>query len=188
MRRLLPGDGWCTRVLLVLASIGLLQAQPASAKQRVTTSGVAQAIIVTRLSLVKTQDLDFGQLIAGTAAGTVTLAPDGVRSSTGGVRLAGSDGHPASFSGLGRQNQSVTLSVNSNTGTLRRVGGTETMRFDTFVIGSTPQAQLTIVPLAFRISAANGQFAFPVGATLRVGARQAPGIYSGTFTLTINYQ
>ena len=43
-------------------------------------------------------------------------------------------------------------------------------------------------PLAFRIASSTGMFAFPLGATLRVGARQAPGIYTGTFSVVLEYQ
>ena len=39
----------------------------------------------------------------------------------------------------------------------------------------------------FTIASALGNYNFPVGATLEVGANQTPGDYSGTFTITLNY-
>ena len=172
---------------LVLGAVAL--AAPAAAHaERVNVAGRAEAVVVTRLSLIKTDDLNFGKIIAGTTAGTVTVTPAGTRAATGGARLAGTGAQPAAFAGYGFQNQTVTISVNSNTPVVRRVGGSETMQFDTFIIGSTPTAQLTTAPLAFRIASTTGMFAFPVGATLRVGARQASGIYTGSFSVTLNYQ
>ena len=61
------------------------------------------------------------------------------------------------------------------------------MRVRTFVIGSTPTAVLTTTPTRFRIAALNGVFNFPIGATLEVGANQAPGFYTGTWSITLNY-
>lgn len=102
--------------------------------------------------------------------------------------LVGNQGQPAGFAGFGTRNQTVLISLSALTGTLQRQGGTETMRFDTFIIGSTPQVQLSTAPLSFRISSTTGQFAFPVGATLRVAARQKPGTYTGTFAIVLQYQ
>lgn len=172
-------------IALVLGMVALPEAARA---ERVAVTGRAEAVIVTRLSLLKTDDLNFGKIVAGTTAGTVTVSPAGTRTATGGTRLAGTGAQPAAFAGYGFANQTVSISVNSNTPVVRRVGGTETMQFDTFIIGSTPTAQLTTAPLAFRIASTTGMFAFPVGATLRVGARQAPGIYTGSFTVTLTYQ
>ena len=61
------------------------------------------------------------------------------------------------------------------------------MRVRTFVVGSTPTAILTTTPTRFRIAAANGIFTFPLGATLEVGANQAPGKYTGNWSITLNY-
>ena len=47
--------------------------------------------------------------------------------------------------------------------------------------------RLSTSPTRFRITSPLGNYNFPVGATLEVGANQAPGDYSGTFTITLNY-
>ena len=62
------------------------------------------------------------------------------------------------------------------------------MTISQFDIGSSPTTILTTTPLRFRINTTNGQFNFPVGARLAVGANQADGVYSGTFAITLNYQ
>jgi len=173
----------------VLASAGLVLL-PGAALANPPANATAQArvIVVKRLSFIKTADLDFGRIVPGNSAGTVTITPEGGMVVAGGARFSGDDGHPASFSGYGTTNQIVSIAVTRNSVLLTRVGGNETMRLETFVIGSTPQTQITTSPLAFRIASSTGMFAFPLGATLRVGARQKPGIYTGTFSLTLQYQ
>jgi Domain of unknown function (DUF4402) len=95
---------------------------------------------------------------------------------------------PSSFAGRGANNQSVQISLAANSIQLTRVGGTQKMTVDTFIIGSTPTAQLTTNPRVFTIASPTGIFTFPVGATLRVGANQAAGNYLGTFAITLVYQ
>ncbi len=48
----------------------------------------ATATIVTPIAITKTSDLEFGNVaVSATTGGTVIIAPDGSRSSTGGVTL-----------------------------------------------------------------------------------------------------
>ena len=175
---------------LFSAALVIVGSAPALARGTpVPVTVVAKANVVAQLSFFKVDDLDFGKIIAGTTAGTVVVSPTGARTATGGAKLAsGGSVKPASFAGKGTLGQTITIVVNSNTSTLTRVGGTQTMTMDTFVIGSTPTAILTTTPLAFRIGGTAGIFKFPVGATLRVNANQAPGTYVGNFTLTMVYQ
>ena len=158
------------------------------APERVTVSGLSRAVISTRLSLLKVDDIDFGEIAPGTTAGTVVLSPDNTRTRNGGVLVVTGHSKPGLFAGYGSRNQLVTISMNANSILLRRSGGPQTMRVDTFMIGSTPNTPLTTAPRTFRIAAPTGLFEFTLGATLRVGANQAPGIYTGNFAITINYQ
>lgn len=167
-----------------LALSGLLTS-PASA-QSATQSGEAQVGVVTPLSFIQTEELNFGQIFASNTAGTVTVAPDGTRTRTGGVTLFGNSHQPAEFAGMGSFNQRVQVSLGSNT--IFLTGPGVRMRARTFVIGSTPTATLTTTPRVFRIASTTGAFRFPVGATLEVGANQAPGTYTGIWTITLNYQ
>ncbi len=146
----------------------------------------AEITIVRPLSFVIDDNLDFGRLIPGTVAGTVTITPAGARTATGGIVLVGSGGHKAaSFAGQGTFNQRVDISLGANS--IFITGPGAAMRVRTFVIGSTPTAVITTAPTRFRISAANGIFAFPIGATLEVGANQAAGTYTGNWSITLNY-
>jgi Domain of unknown function (DUF4402) len=151
-----------------------------------TQQGNAEITVVRPLSFVIDDGLDFGNVVRGTTAGTVVLAPNGTRTKTGGVTLINGGGHkPASFAGMGTNNQRVDISLGANSILLTGPGAP--MRVHTFVVGSTPTAILTTTPLRFRINSPTGVFAFPVGATLDVGANQAAGKYTGTWVINLNY-
>ena len=168
------------------AALALLVASAASpALAQSSAPAQADAIVLRPLSFFKVNDLDFGSIIASGSAGTVRLAPDGTRSSTGGATLAGNDGEPARFAGLGTPNRQVNISLGANS--IWITGPGPRMRVRNFEIGSTPTAILSTTPTRFTIASALGNYNFPVGATLEVGANQAPGDYSGTFTITLNY-
>ena len=147
--------------------------------------GQAEAIVLRPLSFFKVGDLDFGDIIASGTAGTVRVAPDGARTRTGGATLAGSGGEPARFAGLGSFNRQVNISLGANS--IWITGPGTRMRVRDFEIGSTPTAILSTSPTRFRITSALGNYNFPIGATLEVGANQAPGDYSGSFTVTLDY-
>lgn len=170
-------------VMLALASCFV-----ATHAQAQATIGRAKSVVVSRLSFLNVESLEFGSFIVGTTAGTVTVSPAGVRTSTGGIILVGGLVQPARFAGRGRTNQTVVISLNANTTTLRRAGGTETILLDQITIGSTPTAVLTTNPRAFRITDPAGIFNFPIGGRLSVAANQTPGDYEGTFSITLNYQ
>lgn len=171
---------WLTSAL---AALGASFAVPAFAD---TKPASAEITVVRPLSFVIDDGLDFGNVIRGTTAGTVVVAPSGARTATGGVTLANGGGHkPASFAGQGGNNQRVDISIGAPSVLLTGPGAP--MRVHTFVIGSTPTAILTTTPLRFRINSPTGIFFFPVGATLDVGANQAPGKYTGTWVINLNY-
>jgi len=170
-------------VLAILA--GLMFASSAHA-QAATEQSQSQVGIVTPLSFIQTEELHFGQIIASNAAGTVTVAPNGTRTSNNGIALLGNSHQPAEFAGLGTFNQRVQISLGSNA--IWIYGPGPRMRVRTFVIGSTPTAVLTTTPRVFRIASPTGAFRFPVGATLEVGANQTPGTYTGIWNITLNYQ
>lgn len=175
---------FCVAILaispLALTSPALAKAPP------VTKRGNAQVVVVTPLSLIVVSQLNFGKLISGTTAGTVTLSPTNVRTTTGGVTPLNNATTVAAYAGFGQLNQLVDISLGANS--ILLTGPGTSMTVNNFVIGSTPTAPLTTTPTRFRIGATSGAFAFPVGATLNVNANQKPGVYTGQYTLTLNYQ
>jgi hypothetical protein len=164
----------------------LWSAVPAAHAQQADVDAEAKAIILRPLSFFKVDDLDFGDIVPDpTTAGTVRLFPNGTRTATGGIVLVGSTHAPARFAGLGTTNQQVNVSLGSNS--IWIYGPGPRMRVRTFEIGSTPTAILSTAPRRFRITSPLGNFNFPVGAILEVGANQPEGEYSGTFTVILNY-
>ena len=169
---------------------GIAAAQPAAAQawnqgtDSETTQG--RAVIVTRNSFFKVDDLSFGDIIAGTTASVIRITPAGVRSRTSGnATLVNNNHRPARFAGQGRQNQIVLISITQ--ASIQITGPGAPMTVSQFEIGSTPTAILTVAPISFTITSATGVFNFPVGARLAVGANQAGGVYTGQFEINLDY-
>jgi Domain of unknown function (DUF4402) len=176
----------CVGAALVTAIIGAPALAQSTQGPTGTRQAEAKSIVLRQLSFFRVQDLDFGDIIPGPTAGVVRILPNGTRTVTGGVAVVGSTHQPARFAGLGSFNQQVLISVSSNT--IQLTGPGTPMTLSQFEIGSTPTAIISTTPRRFRITSTNGQFNFPVGAQLAVGANQAAGDYSGSFSITLNYQ
>ncbi len=174
----------------VLAAIPLsLISAPAQA-QTVSSNAIAQAVIVEPASLVKVQDLDFGAIAAQPTAGTVTVDPNtGACTATGGVLTVGNCAY-AEFGGQGvrRMRMRITLPT---TITLTGPGGA-TMTANTFTLGLAPDIVQVPSPgnspPRYEIASNSGIFTFRVGARLNVATNQAPGVYNGSFVVTVQYQ
>ncbi len=174
---------WKKRLVLACALTTSISAfsVPVQAKQ-----GVAETVVVTRLSFVKIDDLDMGYIIPSTSAGDVILNPDGTRTATNGITLVGAQHQTAKFAGFGRAGQKVSISFGANQ--IFLTGPGPRMRLRNFTLGSTPTALFARNQKSFTILSSTGAFLFPVGAELRVGANQPVGVYTGNWTITANYQ
>lgn len=158
---------------LAACSIAAFVASPALAA---TAGGPTEAAIVSPLSLINTEDLDFASIIPGVAAGTVTInANTGARTVTGGAIAAGGTPNRAEFVGVGRPGILSFVSITPNTTLTNGTGGNMTATLT--VEGGT----------GLRLFPGSGVQTFRVGGTLNVGANQALGNYAGTFTLTVTY-
>lgn len=138
------------------------------------TSVSANAAAIT---ITNTQALEFGTFAAG-SGGTVVVTPNGNRSATGTVVLISTAaGSAAQFtvSGDAGLNYLVTLPAN---GVVTLNSGGNSMAVQDFT--SLPAVTGTLV---------GGTETLRVGAKLMVGASQAPASnYTGTFTVTVEYQ
>ena len=137
----------------------------------------ARHALAQQLTLSNTRGLDFGRFVAG-AGGTVILAPNGARSRTGAVVLLNSPTvGQASFNAIrSNGNKSAVIITIPANGSIRLNSGTNSMAVNNFV--STPASTGSVqTPMTMS-----------VGATLVVAPNQAPGTYSGTFNVTVNYQ
>lgn len=136
----------------------------------------AQQVMITN-----TRGLDFGRFVAG-SGGTVAISPAGVRSRTGAVVLLNSpSASQASFtvakSSNGGGNKAVIISLPGN-GQTRLNSGSNSMAVNSFA--SSPSGMIASVPVSGTPLA--------VGAILTVAPNQAPGTYSGSFSVIVNFQ
>lgn len=174
----------------VLAAAPLtLLAAPVQA-QSVSANAVAQAVVVEPLALIKIRDLNFGRIAAQPTAGTVTVNPNtGACTATGGVVSVGNCGY-AEFGGQGvrRMRMRITLPT---TITLTGPGGA-TMTASNFTLGLAPDVIQVPgpgnSPPRYEIASSTGIYTFRVGARLNVATNQAPGVYNGSFVVTVQYQ
>jgi hypothetical protein len=138
-------------------------------------------------SIVNTDTLAFGAFVAGTGGTLKIGASSGARSTTGGVTLMNSTFRAARF----------TVSCVAG-------GGADTCT-STSIYSMDPVAGITLTSGANSMSIANfsvysvntanssgqlsgGTDSLKVGATLTVGNNQAPGSYSGSFSVIVAYQ
>ena len=140
----------------------------------VTTS--ASANVITPMTIAEVTALDFGDVGVGALGGDVTLAPGGGRSVTAGDAeiIAGGSNTAGTFTITGQPNKAYTLTYPAAAVDIS--GGVGTMDVGAFTDNSSGT-----IPLA-------GTENFNVGATLTIGGGQAAGLYSNTYTLTVNYQ
>jgi hypothetical protein len=169
--RSLPGK---TFLSCFVAALSLATSQAEAAKN---ASAGGNATMLRRLSIVKTLDLDFGNMAAGTTSGTVVINPTtSARTTTGGVVQMGGTPQAAQFYTYGGPLQSVVV----NRGplpVLTRVGGGASMNV----------ANLTLNGPTTRLLTAAGLLDLRVGGQLNVSANQMQGSYVGSFQIIVTY-
>jgi len=161
-------------------ALALLPGTAFAAPPSSTTNGAAQAAVIQPLRISAVTPLAFGQLTRPTAAGTVVMDPTGTITTTGGVigstaiTQSGTRG-PGTFAVTGDPSRLFTLSL-PTVAALR--SGVRLM-----VVGNFRSNWSSGTALS-----ASGSFAIAIGATLRVGANQTIGTYTGTYAVTVTYQ
>jgi hypothetical protein len=168
---------------VLLFTLAALISVPAAFAQ--TDTAETEVVVVSPLSLVPVDDLNFGNLIPGLSGGTAVVSPSGVRTVTGSVVAAGGTISNAEFQGYGSRNRFVYITSSSGTYILNRVGGGATMTMRSLTLQAdnlTP----TFLPGLFRI-ASTDVITLRIGATLDVGPSQQSGVYEATFPITMNY-
>jgi hypothetical protein len=162
---------------LILAVLVMIVSASGAYAQATATSP-ASATIVSPISILKTIDMDFGNVaVQAAAGGTVVLTPASSRTSTGGVTLPATAGTvaAASFTVTGATGYTYAITLPA-TATISNGGNNMTV--DGFT--STPSATGILT---------TGTQTLLVGATLNVGAGQAAGVYTTAtpFSVTVNY-
>lgn len=161
--------------IIVLASLLAIVFVSNTVKAQTATAN-ASANIVQPLEIMKVADLAFGNIAAGPVSGTVTIDTDGSRSGDGGITLiaAGNVSNAANFSIVGYPEATFTIELPSSI--LIESNGNE-MMVDNFVSSLGDMSTLDV----------DGNSDLTVGATLNVEANQEPGLYTGTFDVTVAY-
>jgi hypothetical protein len=145
-----------------------------------TTSSTVRTTIVQPVSMTKTSDLAFGRVISRTTANRITInQTTGVRTASLGATtlLAGAPISRAAFQVVGQPAMITTVALPAST-VLARTGGGASMTVNTYRRRPTGNP---VIP-------ASGAYTLNVGARLNVSANQQPGVYTGSFTVTVNYQ
>ena len=168
------------KVTIILASVMLMSIASLNAfadgGSNATASANASAKIITPIALAKTADLNFGNIAASSAVGTVIITPQGGRSATGGVTPS-AIGTPtrAAYNATGENN--ATYNITLPTTVVITDENSQTMTVNNFKSTPTPTGTFS----------GSGAQTIEVGATLNVGANQASGSYQGNYNVTIAY-
>jgi hypothetical protein len=165
--------------VFAIAALAIVSANSSFAQA--TATAAASATIITPITIVKTVDMNFGNVaVSASTAGTVVMSPAGVRSTggAGGVTLPATPGTvaAASFTVSGQANYTYAITLPS-TCTISSSGNT--MIVNTFT--STPSSTGTL--------SSGGTQTLTVGATLNVASAQAAGLYTNAtgVPVTVNY-
>lgn len=165
-------NGCCGAMALGLIFATVL---PAQADKSDSASSNASAIVITPITVATTAHLVFGAVQPKSIAGSVTLSPSGTRTGSNVVLSSMALGNAARFNITGHANANFTIALPSSI-TLTGPGTAMTLSSFTSNLGTSGT-----------IGAA-GTAILRVGGTLAIAANQAPGSYSGSFNVTVNYQ
>lgn len=158
----------------ILGSIAILSLS-AQAAFAASDTGNASATVVGPLAIAESQALSFGNFAAGTG-GTVVIATDGSRTATGDVNLSSADaGQQGTFDVTGTSGYTYAITLPAGAATLDDGSG-NTMSVDTWVSNPSGTGTLT-----------GGSETVNVGATITVGSGQTAGTYTGTYTVSVEY-
>lgn len=160
-----------TIILAALTGTAALAATPAAAASADASAG---ARIVAPLQISKTSDLWFGTIAPSlNSSGVVQVNADGSHDCGPQLTCLTADQHPAQFGVTGEMDASYTISLPS-TIQLTNPNGDQMDVYD--FTGAKASGVL-----------AGGSDSFSVGGKLAVVAMQAAGLYSGNFTVSVEY-
>lgn len=177
MRKLLS---LCAALMAGTGALWSANASAASGKT-VQVTGSSKAVVVAPAAMSNTGELKFGKFVQPTGSGTLTLSPAGVMTGTGAVNgnqliaQSGGGASPGTFQIIANTNQAFTVYGPISTTLTKSGSGTMTV---TNLTGTLTQTATV---------GSNVYYTLSVGGTLNVGANQAVGTYTGSYTLTTFY-
>ncbi|MCB2088264.1 MAG: DUF4402 domain-containing protein [Sphingomonadaceae bacterium] len=172
---------------------------PAPAQAQSVATPV-QIVVLKPLSILKTEDMDFGDILetgAGAVVMTPSITPTCVEDNTNLIHSGNCQ--PAEFVGVGSPNQIMRIKKPAGGQILLTGPGTD-MLIANIVIDGSPSLQLVVNGngngnaggngngfVRYRIVSTDGYWEFRVGGTLNVPSGQTPGVYTGTFQIDVSY-
>lgn len=155
-----------TATAIALFATSAAQAAPA------TDSGTGRATVLQQITATNTSDLDFGTVVPGTSASTVTVNSAGVRTCGASLTCTGTATPPAwQITATPLRtiywNGTSTVTVTNGTG-------------DTMTVNLLNLNSIHNMPVS-------GSENIAIGAILQIGANQPDGDYSGVFTVDFSY-
>ena len=178
------------RCACALLAAALFAPCPAAAQDGYALVGAA---IVDSTTIAPAADMEFGLIMPSASGGNVVMTASATATctTTGGLIHSGAC-KAAEFTGSTiPMSQLRVMRPSGDRIDLTGPGGV-TMRLQDFTFAS-PAPTVDLNPNTnganrrFRIEAPDGSFVFHVGGTWRVGAAQAPGVYTGTFEIRVDY-
>lgn len=169
-----------------MTAVALFLMGSGTSVQAITAQGDVQANIITSLSFSKIDTLDFGSVMSDASGSVVRVAPvTGARtlvSGTGTLVTGGSENDGTfTLGGVPGMNMFIDIPTSATVSY-----GVNSMTVNNFIWsydGSTPSS--ADGPAALNMG---GSATLSVGADLTVGANQPAGLYTGTYSVTVNYQ
>ncbi len=171
---------------LAIAILGLTATSFAqNTSSSATTTASASAYILKHIEITKDVDLSFGGIIAdGAAISDVKVFADGTATTYGTAKVSAITGtagtvKPATFTVKGETGSTFAVTLPADgVVTIKETVTNQTMDVKGFTTNLTDAAAATLTA---------GTNTFNVGATLVVGANQTAGNYTGSFSVTVNY-
>ena len=160
------------RYMAGAAAVAGIVAGVAVSVQAAGDNGNATATIIAPIAIANTTDLAFANVVASGDADTVVVSPAGGRTCGGFLTCAGTVSAGA-FAVTGGSGATYAITLPASTTV---TFGANNMTVSAFT--STPSGTGTLTGGAETVS---------VGATIQVGASQAQGSYTGTYSVTVEY-
>ena len=160
------------RTLFGVLLIGLATVATA---QGASATGTATATLLQGITIVNDTAWAFGSFTrTGSTAETLNMAADGSRTPIAGIQLVGgANGTPGTFTASGTSGATFSITLPASV-TLSSGANTMTITSVTSDAGVNP-------------TLTGGAKQFHLAGTLGIGASQAPGAYSGTYSVSIAY-
>lgn len=164
-------------------AVALGMSPAAQAADNANATATAEILSSLTLDVAAGTSLDFGQMVLpNTNGGAVSLSAGGVLDcSDPDIVCSGTTGVPTFNITTGTPNKAVTVSLPTSASTLLRVGGTSGVTQDEIVLDTftTSAATLNLD--------GTGAGSFTVGGTITLDGDETPGVFNGTFNVSVAY-